>query len=231
MEETNYGLWGGVVIGIVVIVLGVMFFVGNGAAPSPAGITMPQVAASDWQEGTTTMPLTLVEYSDFQCPACGAYYPIVKRLKTEYASSTRFVYRHFPLPQHLDAKEGAYAAEAAGKQGKFFEMHNMLFENQKDWATDTHILPTDPTDLTPAMQAVLEPKLVGYAQKLGLDVTKFKADMASKEIHDKIDTAIADGKTMQIPATPTFFLNGKQIENPNGFDPFKKLLDDTLAKS
>ncbi|MFA6006620.1 MAG: thioredoxin domain-containing protein [Candidatus Paceibacterota bacterium] len=233
MEDKNYTLWGGVTLGVVVIVLGIMWFVGNTPAPKPGGnIVAPPVTEADWQEGASTLPLTLVEYSDFQCPACGAYYPVVQKLKAEYATSTRFVYRHFPLPQHLDAKYGAYAAEAAGKQGKFFEMHDMLFEKQTEWGIDTKVLLGDPEELTPAMEAVLMPKLLSYAQKLGLDIDKFKADIVSKEIKDKIDTAIADGRTLDIPATPTFFLNGKQLEpNPNGFDEFKKLIDAALPKS
>jgi len=234
MENKNYGVWGGVIIGVIVIVLALMYLVKSPTPPTPGSLTLPPVTASDWQKGqagTSTPPLTLVEYSDFQCPACAVYYGLVKKLEAEYSTSTLFVYRHFPLPQHLDAKEAAYATEAAGKQGKFFEMHDILFEKQSEWGVDTHILPTDPTEITPAMKAVLEPKLISYAQTLGLDMAKFKADMASKEIHDKIDQAILDGRAMGIPATPTFFLNGKQLENPNGYEDFKKIFDESLKKS
>lgn len=240
MQETNYGLWGGVTLGVIVIVLGLMWFVGGTPTPAPGGnIVAPEVTAADWQEGPSTTlgaspaPLTLMEYSDFQCPACGAIYPVLQKLKTEYASSTRFVYRHFPLAQHLDAKLASYAAEAAGRQGKFFEMHDLLFEKQQEWGIDTHVTLSDPTELTPAMKAVLEPKLLSYAESLKLDMMQFKADMASQEIHDKIDKTIVDGRTMGIPATPTFFLNGKQLNlvTPKPYDELKAILDAALKKS
>ena len=153
-----------------------------------------------------------------------------QKLKAEYATSTRFVYRHFPLPQHLDAKAAAYAAEAAGKQGKFFEMHDPLFQKQQEWGIDTHIIPTDPTELTPAMKAKLEPKLFSYATTLGLDLAKFTTDFESQEIHDKIDKTIVDGRAMGIPATPTFFLNGRIISNPRSLDEFKQVISAALGK-
>lgn len=240
MENQNYGLWGGVTVGIVAIVLGLMWYVGNSPVPQPgANISMPPLTASDWQEGPSTAPgaspalLTLVEYSDFQCPACALYYPLVKRLKGEYASTTIFVYRHFPLPQHLDAKLASYAAEAAGMQGKFFEMHDILFEKQKEWGIDTKVLPTDPSEMTPAMRSVLEPKLIGYAKALGLDIAKFTLDMASKEVAERIEKATTEAKQIGVPATPTFFLNGRQLQftSPNPYDEIKKLMDDTLKKS
>jgi len=232
MDNKNYGLWGGVTLGVIVIVLGLMWFVGSTPIAVPGGnIVPPVVTEADWQTGNSTMPVTIVEYSDFQCPACRAYYSVLKRLEAEYASSTNFVYRHFPLAQHLDAQLAAYAVEAAGTQGKFFEMHDILFEKQGEWGIDSSILPTDPKELTASMRTILETKLFGYAESLNLDMQKFKADMVSTEIHDKVTRAIADGKSLGIPATPTFFLNGKQLANPNGYDEFKNLIDAALKKS
>lgn len=211
MENKSYGLWLGVIGGVILILLGLMYLVRNMPGPDTS-VKIPEVTADDWQEGAGNLPVTLVEYSDFQCPACALYYPLVKRVKTDFASTTRFVYRHFPLPQHVHAKTAAYAAEAAGLQGKFFEMHDVLFEKQKEWENDA-----DPTQ-----------KFVSYAETIGLDIARFNTDRTSDAVKKKVDEAESRARTIGIPATPTFFVNGKQVANPNGYDEFKALLDAAL---
>ena len=91
------------------------------------------VSDSDWVKGNRSAPVVLVEYSDFQCPACAASAPLVKQLTEEFGNKIAFVYRHFPLPQHKNAYPAAQAAEAAGKQGKFWEMADLIFANQTKW--------------------------------------------------------------------------------------------------
>ena len=159
--------------------------------------------------------VTLIEYGDFQCPACKAYYPVVAELKKEYKDKVTFQFRHFPLVTiHTNAFLGSRAAEAAGNQGKFFEMHDLLYENQESWSTSKN-----PT-----------PILESYAQQLNLDMTKFKTDMMSSRTSDIINADVSAGQAAGANSTPTFVLNGKKIENPRGVDAFKKVLDEELAK-
>ena len=157
--------------------------------------------------------MTLIEYSDFQCPACGSYFPVVERLLLENPQ-IRFVYRHFPLQQHVNAFAASQAAEAAGKQGKFWEMHETLFTNQTAWETSK------------TAKTIFE----GYASDLGLDMEEFMNDYSSEEIKDKINADLKSGLKAGINSTPTFYLNGNKIQ-PNGYEEFKKLISDASATS
>jgi protein-disulfide isomerase len=177
-----------------------------------ASIPLPdQIVTTDHIRGDETAKVTLVEYSDFQCPSCRSYHPFVERLLAETSSSTlRFVYRHFPLSQHANAVPAAKASEAAGKQGKFWEMYNILFDKQANWeaSTDARTIFT------------------GYARELNLDIPRFEADMNSKEIDDIINKDLKSGLKANIKGTPTFFINGTQIDNPKNYDEFKKVIDE-----
>lgn len=200
-----------------VIVVGLiiwgMIAAGKKSADISASLPLPdQITSSDWIKGNASSTVTVVEYSDFQCPACAAYFPLVERLIKENAN-LRLVYRHFPLPQHANAIPASLASEAAGKQGKFWEMYDMIFSTQKDWEASTD-------------SATI---FSGYAQKLGLDMTKYAADVASKEIKDKITASVAAGQKAGIDSTPTFYVNGKKIKNPNSYEEFKKIIDDAAA--
>ncbi len=165
---------------------------------------------TDWVKGAPLKDanVTLIEYSDFQCPACAAYYPMVKQLSEEFKNLS-VVYRHFPLTQHTNAKPAAQAAEAAGKQGKFWEMHNMLFDNQNFWATSN-----SPENI-----------FTTYAQTLGLDMGKFKTDSNSSEAKLKIQTDYQSGAS-EIDGTPTFFLNDKKIKNPQSYAEFRNIIQE-----
>lgn len=147
----------------------------------------------------------LIEYSDFQCPSCRSFHTLLKQIEPK---NVTFVYRHFPLPQHQNAALAAYAAEAAGNQGKFFEMANLLFDKQDDWSKLA-----DPKDY-----------FVRLASQLGLDPTRFKSDMDSQTVKNKVYKDLASGNTASVNATPTFFLNGKKLDNISSFEEFKKLL-------
>lgn len=183
----------------------------EGSTPTASG-AIPEVNAQDWVKGNELAQKTLVEYSDFQCPACKAYYPIMQQIEKEFGTSVRIVYRHFPLTQiHKNSLQASYAAEAAGKQGKFWEMHDMLFERQELWSSSENVAET----------------FVGYAQELGLDAEKFKTDAASTDVKDRIKRDMDSGTAAGVPGTPTFFLNGKRVESPRSFEAFKALLDAT----
>jgi protein-disulfide isomerase len=163
---------------------------------------------NDWVKGAPLKDakVTLIEYSDFECPACGAYYPFVKQLAQEFKNLS-IVYRHFPLPQHANARVAAQAAEAAGKQGKFWEMHNLLFDNQDIWSRSSFAAET----------------FNAYAQTLSLDIEKFKADFNSSETKTKIE-ADYQGGSSAIDGTPTFFLNDKKIQNPQNYEDFRSII-------
>ena len=125
--------WGAFIVIIGLIVWG-MIAAGNKAEKIDNALApVDKVVETDWVRGSTTTEVTLIEYSDFQCPACGAYFPIVEEVNEKYGDHFRFVYRHFPLTQHKNATPAAQAAEAAGVQGKFWDMYKLIFTNQKDW--------------------------------------------------------------------------------------------------
>ena len=169
-----------------------------------------EVSPEDWVKGEDLAQVTLIEYSDFQCPACAAYYPLINQIKDDFGDNLKLVYRHFPLTSiHKNALVSAQAAEAAGLQGKLWEMHNALFEHQADWSELD-----DPTS-----------KFIEYATNLELDIEKFANDLASDEVNQKVKDDLDSALDLKINATPTFFMNGKRITNPKNYDAFKSLIE------
>lgn len=173
------------------------------------GLMSLPIDQADHTKGSATPKATLVEYSDFQCPACGTNYPWVEEVFAEYKDRMTFTYRHFPLAQHKNALVAAYASEASGNQGKFWEMTDLLFKNQSEWSESV------------TAQIILE----GYAQKLGLDITQFKSDMKSDAVKAKIERDQNSGKMSAIDHTPTFFINGKLSDNPRSKEELKALIE------
>lgn len=206
---------------VIIIILGFVFWISSSSPVSNnsngSTLVANAIGANDWKEGSTTSPVTLVEFSDFQCPACGAYFPVVEQLNSEYADKFQFVYKNYPLPQHEHALLAAYAAEAAGRQGKFFEMYRLIFSNQNEW--------------TPKNSAEVRTTFEGYAESLGLNMAQFKKDIDSEDVKNKIDHDKIQGNQSGVMGTPTFFLNGKQIQNPQSYDAFKALIDNALNES
>lgn len=146
--------------------------------------------------GTTSKKVVLIEYGDFQCPGCGSLYPSLHPLKEKYKDQLTFVFRNFPLTSiHPNALAGATAAEAAGLQGKWWEYHDMLYENQDEWSEADVQKRTD--------------IFVGYAKDLGLDTVMFKKDLENEKISQKIARDQALGKKIGASSTPTLVLNGK----------------------
>jgi protein-disulfide isomerase len=163
------------------------------ASSTQARLALP-VGPTDHIDGRPDAAVTLVEYGDYQCPVCGAAYPIVNRVREVLADRLRFVYRHFPLSQiHPYAFHAAEAAEAAGAQGKFWEMHDMLFENQ---------------------QALTDRDLLRYAAALDLDVERFASDISSGAFAEKIREDFLGGVKSGVNGTPTFFINGVRHDGP-----------------
>lgn len=186
------------------------------AQPSIPTSELLTVVSDDWTKGNKDAQVTIVEYLDFECEACGAYYPVVKRLSEEYKDKVRFVVRYFPLPGHANSMTSALAVEAAGKQGKYWEMHNILFENQRDWGE---------------MQFA-DPKIFeNYAQQIGLDMEKYSTDITSREVKDRIERDRTSGEELDLAGTPSFFLNGNKITNPRGYEEFKKIIQTAIEKA
>lgn len=144
-------------------------------------------------KGPESAPVTLEEFGDYQCPSCGTFNPIVERLKNQYGDNLRVVFRHLPLQSiHKNAALAARAAEAAGLQGNFWKMHDMLYEHQKEWSD----LP-DP-----------RPAFGDYAQRIGLDVERFKVDLDGRAVAARIGADVRRADTLGITGTPTVFVNG-----------------------
>lgn len=201
-------LW---ILGTILIIAG--FFFLKRAASAPATNVTPMlttVSPDDWTKGASESAKLVVEYSDFQCPACKTYHPIVKRLLDEHGDQLTFVHRHFPLQQHKNAEAAARAAEAAGKQGKFWEMHDLLFDNQENWSESTNA----------------KELFTQYAGKLSLKTEQFTADMESDEVKQQVNNDYSSGMRAQINSTPSFFLNGKPIQ-PKSYDHFVQLVNES----
>ncbi len=153
----------------------------------PASLTVP-IGPNEHSTGSTHARVVLVEYGDFECPSCKVAAPTVKLLLERHSGQLRLIFRHFPLEEaHPHALLAAEAAEAAGAQGKFWEMHDLLFDNQ------SHLKPKD---------------LQHYAERLSLDMTRYHAEMDDHIYLQKVREDIQGGKHSHIRATPTFFLNG-----------------------
>ncbi|HTE22624.1 MAG TPA: thioredoxin domain-containing protein [Candidatus Limnocylindria bacterium] len=200
-----------ILVGIVVIFGGLLVFNKREAdAPTENGGGTAQLSEHK-EEGSTGVILT--EYGDFECPACGQFYPLIKQLKQQYKGRVTFQFRHFPLTEiHQNALISARAAEAAAVQGKFFEMHDKLYEGQASWKASAN-----PASIFEA-----------YAKDLGLDIPKFQQDMKSEKTNDVVQADRAEARKQGYQSTPTFILDGKKIENPTTMEAFTKLLDDAI---
>lgn len=201
----------GLVVGVGLLVGGLWYLSGMDA-PDAKQLDLVE---SDWKQGPENPKLTLVEYADFECPACAAYQPVLKDIKETFKNDLRFVYRQFPLPMHRNGMAASLASEAAGLQGKFWEMHDLLYAKQKEWGGKTA-----------EDRAVFEQ----YASTLGLDIEKFKQDMSSDAVKGAVERGLESGKALNVRGTPTFFLNGEKLDNPGSAEVFKELLRSKLGQ-
>ncbi len=215
MNTKRIIFWGGFVIVLILIIWGLIASMGRDSGTLNRAGTPSPVTVSDKVRGDENAPITIIEYSDFQCPACQIYHYVVEKLIASSSVPIRFVYRHFPLDQHKNAISASLASEASNEQGKFWEMSALLFENQTDWAEES-----DPN-----------PIFLSYAKQLALDTEKFKIDMASSSLKKKITDSVDEGFKIGINSTPTFFINGKVIDNPQGYEAFKTLIETTAQQS
>ena len=162
----------------------------------------PQVTTADHVRGPADAPVTVLEYGDFECPYCRGAFRDVRLLVDEHPAELRFAFRHFPIPQlHPHAEQAAEAAEAAGAQARFWEMHDLLLQ------------PYSHLD---------EPSLVAYAEVIGLDIARFGREVADRRYAAKIEQDIAEGVRNGVNSTPKFYVNGARVD---GKVPLEHLVD------
>ena len=182
-----------IVLGAFVVCMGLAFWYASYAGEK----ANEGVVIENRVKGNTEAKVTLTEYADFQCPACAQFNPVLKSIYEEYGSQMAFEFKHFPLVSiHAFAVPAAKAAEAAGQQGKFYEMHDKLFENQNVWSK------------SPTPQAYF----TQYAEELELDVDLFKRHMRASLIEEHIQSQFNEAREKGLTGTPSFFLNGEKLE-------------------
>ncbi len=188
----------------IIVIVVALLAVGSGAMlyrakrPAPAAGAKNSVASVNKPEsdklhirGERNATVTLEEFGDFQCPPCATLSPLVDEIEREYRPRLRIVFRHFPLPMHTHAAEAAYAAEAAGRQGRFWEMHDLLYREQSVWSKATDA------------QTIFN----SYAGMLGLNAARFKADMQSAAVKNAVESDHRQGTERGVKSTPTIFIN------------------------
>ncbi|MCA9527555.1 MAG: thioredoxin domain-containing protein, partial [Myxococcales bacterium] len=182
----------------------------GGAADTSKVVYKIPVGEKTYVKGGKEPLVTIIEFSEFQCPFCSRVLPTTKQILDTYGDKVAIAFRHNPLPFHKDAMPAAEASLAAGAQGKFWEMHDKLFENQR---------------------ALSRENLETYAKDLGLDVEKFKADLNSGRFKAQIDEDMKVGAQFGARGTPNFFINGRQVTGARPFDAFKTVIDEEIKKA
>ena len=216
MKAKEVGIW---LVVIAILIGGLWLLIGlvnNSPSPlAPVEVkSPPSISKDDFIRGNPNAKVTLLEYADFQCPACATLYFVVKKLEGDFKTDLRVVFRFFPLVNtHQNSMISAQVVYAAGLQGKFWEMHDLIFENQNSWA---NISPRD--------------TFIGYAKTLGLNLDKFKADLDANSTKQFITNNENKGIEIGINSTPSFFINGTYIQTPGTYDDFKKLIQDEINK-
>lgn len=160
-------------------------------------------------KGPEAAPITIAEFSEFQCPFCLKVDPTIKRIEEIYRGQVRVVWKHFPLSIHQNALDAALAAEAARNQNKFWEYHDKLFANQKKLDVES---------------------LKQYAAELQLDMARFERDRLDPEIRKRVEADVTEANTLGVNSTPSFFINGRFVRGAQPFETFAKLIDDELTK-
>jgi protein-disulfide isomerase len=192
---------------LLLLLAAVSLYAFTGAAASePSKASAP--TSGDITYGPADAALSVIEYSDFECPFCAEYAPIMATLREKYGDQVQFVFRFFPLSNHEYGMISAQAAYAASLQGKFWEMHDLLFNNQKEWSESS-----DPT-----------PYFDSYAESLGLDIEKFHTDMNAQTTIDFINAQKAEGEKAGVSHTP-WFVVGDSAVLPRSLDEFEKLIE------
>ena len=211
-------------IGIVVIVAAIMgasYYRDSAQSRKAVAPTDSRLVRSDSPSlGPPSAPVTLVEFLDPECESCGAFAPVIKQLLKEYDGKVRFVVRYMPL--HPNSRLAAAYTEAAGEQGKYWEMQDILFRRQAEWG-DTHGRPAPAGRLAPAVL------FERYAAEIGLDMQRVRSSVAENRFASKIDRDMQDGQSLGVSKTPTFFVNGRKLMRFSRQD-LKYLIEEELNK-
>lgn len=202
----------GVLVAIVVILGGIFFITNDNKANAPSGAG----ALTKHVTGQGKSGVTLVEYGDFQCPACYQYHPAVKQVIEKYKDQITFQFRNFPIfSAHPNALAAARAAEAADLQGKYWEMHDILYQQQQTWSSIQNP----------------QPQFEVYARQIGLNVEKYKTDFKSSLVNNRVQADLKEGERLKVDSTPTFFLDGKKISTPQPtLEAFSKVIDTAIEQ-
>lgn len=220
-HTTRILLWTGVVIGVFVLVIGLAKLgarggvqgIGANGGAFIGGRLTKEVEATEHIKGNPEAKVALVEYSDFQCPACANAYQTVREISKEFENDVRVVYRHFPLQSiHANAERAAEASEAAALQEKFWEYHDGLFESQNTWSKMKN-----PDEF-----------FVELATSLGLNAEQFKKDIDTLSVKERVQKDAASAEASGATGTPTFYLNGERISNPGSVGAFREVIQRTL---
>ena len=168
-----------------------------------------EVVATDPVKGPASAPITIVEYSDFQCPFCARVNPTLARVAQTYGDKVKIVFRDFPLPNHPEAPKAAEAGHCAADQGKFWELHDRMFANQ---------------------QALQVPMIKQYASAVGVDMPAFNECLDSGKHSDRVADNVRSGEALGVSSTPTLYVNGRPVVGAQPFDYFKSVIDEELAR-
>ncbi|MEI5103454.1 thioredoxin domain-containing protein [Streptomyces sp. PmtG] len=187
---------------------------GGGLDVEAAARALPVRADSHRLTDPKKSELTVVEFLDFECEACGAMYPVVERLREEYGDRVTFVARYFPMPGHRNGELAARAAEAAARQGRFEEMYTKLFTTQREWGES---------------QEWKEDVFRGYARRMGLDMAAFDTALADPKTAGRVQTDQRDGLGIGARGTPTFVVDGARVPTPASYEAFKALIEARLS--
>ena len=217
MTQEAKVLLGITIVTIGILIGGVMFLSNSNPKTTATGAIDKKILISGKNTiGLPSAKVTVVEFADFQCPACGAFYPDMKKITSDYNGKIYYTYRHFPLPLHKNAMKAAQAAQAGAVENKFWKMHDKLFETQSEWSEVD-----DPTAL-----------FVSYAKSSGIDEVKFKKALDENIYVSTIQKDIEDGNIAGVNSTPTVFVNGRKVEGANSIADLsakvRQAIDDAL---
>lgn len=205
-----------ILIATVILLFGGVFLLSRGLGNNSENDAVLPIDYSKGQKiGSDSAKVKLVEFSDFECPACAAVEPFLVKVRSSNPNEVQFIYRHFPLPQHAHARNAAYFAEAAGEQGKFWEMHDRIFQTQNDWVnlseSDTRVFFMD------------------LAKQLGLDEGRLKDALENNTYKTQVEGDLAEGQRLGVNSTPTFFLNGRKL-NLQSFNDLERLVSEEIKR-
>jgi protein-disulfide isomerase len=212
-----------IIVAVIVVFIGIFAITGNKSSTS--GGKSSSGTLTQHVEGVGQDHITLVEYGDYQCPYCAEYYPFIKQAETEFNQQITFQFRNFPLTSlHPNAFAAARAAEAAGLQNKFWQMHDALYDQsdlyyQENEKISNWVGASDPTTF-----------FNQYAQQLGLNVNQFKTDYASTKVNDLVNADMSEGNKLGITGTPTFYIDGKQTQIGQSLGSFETAIKAEIAK-